>query len=479
MYIALRHLLLTILVFFFISPLFSQVQIGSSIEGKEEREETGFAIDLNENGTRVVIGAAYFSPTTFPINQVGKIFVMDLLNEEWQPVGTEIIGLGRGQLGYSVSMSDDGSRFVALSRENSSARIWELENGEWALLGESVASEEGEFMATVVSMSGDGKRIALGIPRSDIPGTDAGLVRIYELNNNTWQLVGEQIAGAAPKWAFGFDLDLSRDGSRVVIGASGVPNDDGATVGAVQVYDEVDGQWEQVGQTLSVAADTSGFGTVVDMSADGKTIVAGMPRLTGSEGEGQVITYEEANGDWVEFGSSPLMAATEEREYGRALSLSADGNRLAVGALRRIVLYEKNNGEWATVVGELPTSRTAQAVAIARGGRYLAYGDRGRDNNTGVVRVYDMDRVVGTTSPISPYSVNLYPNPTADQLNITGPAESMKTTPRLYHPDGSAISADLKMTRPDEKNILLDLSSLSPGLYRLELEEVVYKVIKE
>ena len=90
---------------------------------------------------------------------------------------------------------------------------------------------DGEGLSGVsVSMSSDGKRVAIGAPNAN---GGAGQVRIYEYNGTAWTQLGDDIDGEAVSDRSGTSVSLSSDGKRVAIGA---PENDNSRAGHVRVY---------------------------------------------------------------------------------------------------------------------------------------------------------------------------------------------------------------------------------------------------
>ena len=91
--------------------------------------------------------------------------------------------------------------------------------------------------------------------------------------------------------------------------------------------------------------------------------------------------------------------------FGKAVPLSADGNRLAIGApfndrngnsAGQVRVYDWNGSAWiqagAVIEGEAAGDRSGKAVALSADGNRLAIGEWGDDSkgsDTGNVRVFD------------------------------------------------------------------------------------------
>ena len=156
---------------------------------------------------------------------------------------------------------------------------------------------------------------------------------------------------------FGHSVSLSGDGKIMAVGAyaesssatgfGGNQADNGASqAGAVYLFARAGGTWLQqayIKASNSGAAD--GFGYSVSLSVDGSTLVVGAPwessSATGVGGNqadnsaknaGAVYVFSRGGGTWSQ--QAYLKASnTDARDwFGYSVSLSADGNALAVGA---------------------------------------------------------------------------------------------------------------------------------------------------
>ena len=201
--------------------------------------------------------------------------------------------------GYSVSMSADGKRVAIGATGNDGTgldaghvRVYAESGGTWTQVGadidgEAAGDESGGSAGGPVSMSADGTRVAIGATGNDGTGLDAGHVRVYAESGGTWTQVGADIDGEAAGDKSGKSVSMSANGTRVAIGAIG--NDGtGSDAGHVRVYAESGGTWTQVGTDIDGEAAGDRFGQSVSMSADGTHVAIGAP---GNGGTGNVRVY--------------------------------------------------------------------------------------------------------------------------------------------------------------------------------------------
>lgn len=275
----------------------------------------------------------------------------------------------------------------------------QIQIGE-ALLGENMLDEFG----TSVSLSADGSRLAIGVPKSDENGDNVGLVRVYEWNGGQWATIANEILGEAPVVFTGTVVTLTGDGNRIGIGAY-ENNGNNEFIGTVRMYDLIDDTWVQIGDDISAEAAQDEAGNFVSLSTNGNRIAVGS---YGDDGQGknvgQVQIYEYKNEQWEQIGSD-IEGEHEGDKSGLAVSISADGSRIALGAP-----YNGNNGEYAGTVrvymfdgidwvqlgtdinGEAANDYSGSSIVLSADGNRIAIGAHNNDGNginAGHVRVYD------------------------------------------------------------------------------------------
>ena len=174
---------------------------------------------------------------------------MEFDGTTWIKLGGDIDGEAAGDhSGNYVSLSSDGKR-VAIgaygndgsffrNRNNSGhVRVFDLVGSTWTQLGGDIDGEAAEdYSGFSVSLSSDGNRLAIGAALNDGNGTDSGHVRVLEFDGTTWIKLGGDIDGEDAEDYSGYSVSLSSDGKRVAIGAYG--NDgNGANSGHVRVFE--------------------------------------------------------------------------------------------------------------------------------------------------------------------------------------------------------------------------------------------------
>ncbi|GAH51687.1 unnamed protein product, partial [marine sediment metagenome] len=136
----------------------------------------------------------------------------------------------------------------------------------------------------------------------------------------------------------GWSVSLSADGQTVAIGA---PYNDGTTsyvnssVGHVRIYRWTGSTWQQLGIDIDGEAANDHLGTSVSLSADGQTVAIGASTRIHTMGVfntvGHVRIYRWTGSTWQQLGVD--IDGEADGDYsGTSVSLSADGQTVAIGA---------------------------------------------------------------------------------------------------------------------------------------------------
>lgn len=192
-------------------------------------------------------------------------------------------------------------------------------------------STAGDHSGYAVALSGDGDRVAIGAPTNNDNGTNSGQVRVFQNLSGGWIQLAANLGGEAADDQFGHSLSLSANGIFLAVGAPG--NDENAIdAGQVKVFQYFNGAWEQVGDDLLGEAANDQFGSSVSISANGNRVAVGAPNNGGNGIQsGHVRVFQNVGGLWIQTGQD-LDGEAENDLSGSAISLSGDGNKLSIGA---------------------------------------------------------------------------------------------------------------------------------------------------
>jgi hypothetical protein len=307
----------------------SWLQKGSDLVGTSQGDVFGDAVSISSDGNIIAVGAPGFNNPSFP---PGYTRVYEWNGANYIQKGTDIIGEANGNSsGTAVSLSADGNIIAIGAGSNSGAngsfsghcRIFEWSGTSWVQKGTDIDGEAAQdFFGNAVSISASGNIVAVGAAGNDGNGTTSGQVRVYEWNGTTWLQKGVDIDGEGLVRSFGSTLSLSSDGTSFI--AHGHSGGNGSA-GSVKIFNWNGTNWVQKGATLSGVNGSDFFGTSVDIDGNGSTIVAG---TTGTTGYAKVFKF--IGGAWVQQGAD-LIGEANFDQFGRSSSISSNGSIVAVG----------------------------------------------------------------------------------------------------------------------------------------------------
>ncbi len=317
----------------------------------------------------------------------------------WSQRGADVLGVAASDVaGTSVALSNDGLVLAVGAPGNSFdmgetgpdgwVRVYDWNGTAWVQRGAVLAGvNDHDRFGFSVSLSNDGSVLAVGSPRRDASGLNAGRTTIYTWTSGAWSARGF-IDGAAASDQSGWSVSLNGTGTRVAIGARFAG---GSLTGQVRVFNEDVGLWTQVGGSLNGVA-WSGFGTSVSLSDGGDVVAVGAPDDASSRGN--TFVYALAAGAWSQRGST-IAGERGSDLSGTSVSLSSDGRVVAIGAegnddagqeAGHARVYRWNSGAWsqrgADINGSTGGAMAGKAVALDSAGRSIAV--RGSD----AVRIY-------------------------------------------------------------------------------------------
>ncbi|SCZ68400.1 hypothetical protein [Thiohalomonas denitrificans] len=300
----------------------------------EAEDEFGGALSLSADGDTLAVGAHYEGSAATGIDgdegdnaayKSGAVYVFTRSDTTWNQ-----------QAYVKASNTEDRDRFgVALALSD---------DGDTLAVGAN--SEE----STATGIDGD---------QADNSAGASGAVYVFTRSDTTWsQQAYVKASNAEASDYFGGALSLSADGDTLAVGASGEDSvatgiggdqsdNSASSSGAVYVFTRSGSDWSQ-GAYVKASNTESGdmFGGALSLSADGNTVAVGTMNedsvATGIDGDhtdnsvsssGAVYVFTRSGGsDWSQEAYVKASNTEAYDWFGGVVSLSADGDTLAVGA---------------------------------------------------------------------------------------------------------------------------------------------------
>ncbi|MDW3648963.1 MAG: T9SS type A sorting domain-containing protein [Bacteroidia bacterium] len=198
------------------------------------------------------------------------------------------------------------------------------------LLGSAISGEGStDASGTAIALSSDGNILAIASERALSAGFTTGHVRVFSFQDSMWIQKGMNIDGQAGGDRAGSSLDISADGTRVAIGSNG----HNVNRGHVRVFEWQDSSWVQIGQDIDGASGGSRAGSSLSLSSDGNRLAMGAPWNDDvASNSGQVRVFDWDGTNWIQIGTD-IEGQNAGDQAGASVVLSSDGNRLAIGAI--------------------------------------------------------------------------------------------------------------------------------------------------
>ncbi|MCP9451184.1 MAG: FG-GAP repeat protein [Nitrospira sp.] len=329
----------------------------------------GFSVALSGDSQTLAVGAPLEDSAVF--DDSGAVYVFVRNGSNWNPQA-ELRASSPGTsdwLGFSLALSEDGNTLavgVPLADhgaiDSGAVRVFVRAGGVWTEQAVLTAAtpEADEQFGTSLSLSADGHTLAVGAPRNGVVAPDSGATYLFSRAGSIWTQQTVLKAGTpAAGDQFGTIVSLSADGRTLAVGAP-FTDSAGLDAGVVHVFAFDGSSWIQESILLASNAESNDqFGLRVALSPDGQTLAVGAPfedsAALGVNGDqnnnlapdsGAVYLFTRSGGTWTQQAYVKASNTEADDWFGAALAFSADGSTLAVGALQEDSRALGINGDW-------------------------------------------------------------------------------------------------------------------------------------
>lgn len=260
------------------------------------------------------------------------------------------------------------------------------------IVGDSYSSQFGR----AVEISADGTRIIVGASyQDDGETTDAGAVYVYDYSEGSWSRTGQIIRGTSAEEKFGSKVGMSPDGSTIAI-VTNYYTTTPLNTGRVKVYRLVESTWTQIGSDID-GEESDYLGFVVNFSTDGNVMVISNLRKDGeSTNQGAVQIYQYSDSEWTSIGT--IYGNEGDQCFGS--DITPDGTKIACGFLAnddfapdagKVRLLEYDGTSWNTygeILGTAENDSIGYQIKLSSNGNIVAVSSTAHNSYTGLVRVF-------------------------------------------------------------------------------------------
>ena len=320
----------------------------NGLSGEFIVDESGLtSISFTVDSCMLLNGSAVFNLSLVSASlSVSTIIEGDVITQ----LGQNILSLDAGdddRYGTDVAINYDGSVIATSSAlagdpnlKSGRVRVYQLSNNNWDQIGQDIDGENsGDYGGNSIDISDDGNIIVVSSHLND--GEDSafnntGQVRIFRLVNNTWTQIGEDIYGEAAEDRLGIRVSINSDGSMVAISApyNDIDSIDNDNYGHVRVYQNLNDTWTQLGQDIDGENVDDLLGWSLDINGGGTIIAIGTRNDDQVfDDAGKVTIYQIVGGSWVKVGQD-IYGENQGDLSGHDVSLNDDGTIVAISAHR-------------------------------------------------------------------------------------------------------------------------------------------------
>ncbi len=317
----------------------------------------GAGVAINSTGTRVAIGAQYDDTNGY---DQGAVYIYEYSNGLWsqtQKMYAPTAHRATERYGYDLSMSNDGTRLIVGTRDGGGSSrdgkvyVYTYSSGSFqdstvkVIQASDVATAgNGAAFGYSVSMSGDGTKFVAGAEGHDTGGTNIGAAYVFTYNSasDTWS--EQEKIQASDKQAedkFGYCVSMSNDGTTIVATApyEDTSGNSGSDAGAVYIYKYANGSWFGSGganETKLQASDNDGsalYGWSAALNSDGtKLIVGARYEDSGGVNRGAAYVHEYDGSSWFQKKKLRAFMRADYDHYGKEVAITGDGEQIMVSA---------------------------------------------------------------------------------------------------------------------------------------------------
>ena len=312
----------------------------------------GLSVAMSADGNTVIVGAAYEDGQA---TDTGAAYIFRYSSGTWseQTILRASNGSNDNNFGRSVAISADGNTvLVGASSEDGptdttdnsgAAYIFRYSSGTWSeqTILRASNTEALDLFGWSVDISADGNTVIVGAYGENGATNNtngSGAAYVFRYSSGTWSEDSTilRASNTANGDSFGNAVAMSDDGNTVIVGAH---LEDGPTnytthSGAAYVFRYSSGTWSEDSQILRASnmAYNDNFGSSVDMSTDGNTVIIGAED-EGASRYGAAYVFRYSSGTWSQDSTILRVADMYSNEkFGDNLCMSGDGTKVIVGA---------------------------------------------------------------------------------------------------------------------------------------------------
>lgn len=274
----------------------SWLQIGQTINGENYADGFGGEVSISSDGSIVAVAASHCHN---PYTEGGRVYIYEKDMGEWTQIGNSIDGEANyDNTGNSISLNSNGLIIGVgspgsnyLDYDCGQVKIFENVSNSWVQKGNSINGElKGDKLGSKVTINSEGNIIAIGTLFNYLSENEINYIKVYKYMANEWIQIGDKIEIES---VYSYSIDINSDGSVIVIG-----EDEISYNGQVKVFHNISDNWVLLNSIILGEEWEEEFGYNTSINSEGNIIAAGAPR-NGNNGynSGLVRVFENISLD--------------------------------------------------------------------------------------------------------------------------------------------------------------------------------------
>lgn len=339
-----------------------------TVDDASQNDHFGSAIAVD--GDTAVVGAP--DRRSMPGGpRTGGVYVLERDGMDWREGQILLASDGSAGDEFGARVDLDGPRLLVgapgnggLGANSGAAYVFERSTGQWIESAKLLPSDGGPGVAFGSAVAIDGRFAVVGAPGRLIDPAIPGAIYVYEDSSGGWQEVAKVLPEDwDPLGRFGFSVAI--EGEWIAVGALGANNN---FKGAAYVFERSGQSWRQ--RRKFVAFDgkpNDGFGWSVDLAPRADSVVVGAPFHGGlghlDTDAGAAYLFARQGASWALARELVGTQGYQQRLMG--ISVDLEGDVVALGSLDTFdpvgvwIFRRLPDGSWPAVQDELVVGGSA------------------------------------------------------------------------------------------------------------------------
>jgi len=314
---------------------------------KANYDNFGSSISISDDGNVVVIGTP--SKTVSGFTYAGKVYVYRYLGGSWIEEAILVCPTPQDdeEYGRRVKISGDGNTIaitalyssVGANSEVGRVFIYRYSGGSWLQEAEINMPNPNDYayFGDSLDLTYDGNILVISATNANVGNLiESGKVYVYKFTSPNWNLQAELVPSDGDNYdTFGFSLDITDDGSTLVISNTTADIGSLSNAGKIYVFKYINNNWIEDKIIFPVDVENNSyFGQQVAITNDANHIIVTSNSMTynGKITAGKAYVYKLDNLEYFELQQFSASDIQDNDQFGRSLAITPTFDKAVIGS---------------------------------------------------------------------------------------------------------------------------------------------------